>query len=365
RPRAALARPARRARRRTARRRGVERRRDRWPRRAAPHRGRGGRDRHRPRRPHRPRAAVGGAGPGGDGGCRQHRSGAPGRRRRHAGRLAVRPRRPGRALAPLPRATPPVRRPGRALPELAGPGMPRAGSPLPRGRHAGGGRGGRRRPRGRRCRGGVGMNILIWHVHGSWTTAFVQGDHRYLLPTLPERGAWGGGRPAAWDWPADAVELSPAELADADVDVVVLQRPEEAELAAEWLGRVPGRDVPAVYLEHNAPREHAATTRHPFADRDDLLLVHVTHFNALMWDAGNTRTAVIEHGVLDPGARWTGELRSAAVCINEPVRRGRITGTDLLPVLAEVTPLDVFGIGVERLAEHCPNDRVRPVADLP
>jgi glycosyltransferase involved in cell wall biosynthesis len=209
------------------------------------------------------------------------------------------------------------------------------------------------------------VNILIWHVHGSWTTAFVQGAHRYLLPTLPERGAWGGGRPAAWDWPADAVEVSPAELADADVDAVVLQRPEEAELAAEWLGRVPGRDVPAVYLEHNAPREHAATTRHPFADRGDVLLVHVTHFNALMWDAGSTATTVVEHGVLDPGARWTGELRSAAVCINEPVRRGRITGTDLLPGLAEATPLDVFGIGVERLAEHCPSDRVRPVADLP
>jgi glycosyltransferase involved in cell wall biosynthesis len=209
------------------------------------------------------------------------------------------------------------------------------------------------------------VNILIWHVHGSWTTAFVQGAHRYLLPTLPERGAWGGGRPAAWDWPADAVEVSPAELADADVDAVVLQRPEEAELAAEWLGRVPGRDVPAVYLEHNAPREHAATTRHPFADRGDVLLVHVTHFNALMWDAGSTATTVVEHGVLDPGARWTGELRSAAVCINEPVRRGRITGTDLLPGLAEATPLDVFGIGVERLAENCPSDRVRPVADLP
>jgi hypothetical protein len=209
------------------------------------------------------------------------------------------------------------------------------------------------------------VNILIWHVHGSWTTAFVQGDHRYLLPTLPERGPWGGGRPAAWDWPASAVEVSPAELRDADVDVVVLQRPEEAELAAEWLGRVPGRDVPAVYLEHNAPRGPAATTQHPFADRDDLLLVHVTHFNALMWDTGRTRTAVIEHGVLDPGARWTGELQSAAVCINEPVRRGRITGTDLLPRLAAATPLDVFGIGVDGLAAHLGCDRVRAVGDLP
>ncbi|HEY0812651.1 MAG TPA: glycosyltransferase [Pseudonocardia sp.] len=209
------------------------------------------------------------------------------------------------------------------------------------------------------------MNILIWHVHGSWTTAFVQGGHRYLLPTLPERGPWGGGRPAAWDWPANAVEVSPDELAHADIDVVVLQRPEEVELATEWLGRVPGRDVPAVYLEHNAPRGPAAATRHPFADRDDVLLVHVTHFNALMWDTGHTATAVVEHGVIDPGPRWTGELRSAAVCINEPVRRGRITGTDLLPGLAQAAPLDVFGIGVDRLAAHLRCDRVRAVADLP
>src|SRR5918992_57025 len=156
------------------------------------------------------------------------------------------------------------------------------------------------------------VNILFWHVHGSWATAFVQGPHRYLLPTLPERGPWGGGRPAAWDWPASAVEVSPADLADTDVDVVVLQRPEEHELAQEWLRRTPGRDVPAVYLEHNPPREHAATSRHPVADRDDVLLVHVTLFNRLMWDAGRTRTAVVEHGVVDPGHHYSGELPAAA-----------------------------------------------------
>ena len=266
---------------------------------------------------------------------------------------------------PVPRAAPAPRRPGRGVPRLAGPRMPRPGPPLPRGRHARNGRGCRRGPHRDRRHGGARVNVLIWHVHGSWTTAFVQGRHRYLLPTLPERGPWGGGRAAAWDWPTSTVELSPADLADEPVDVVVLQRPEEAGLAADWLGRVPGRDVPAVYLEHNAPRGPAATTRHPFADRDDLLLVHVTHFNALMWDTGRTRTAVVEHGVIDPGARWTGELRSAAVCINEPVRRGRITGTDLLPGLAEAMPLDVFGIGVDRLAEHLRCDRVRAVADLP
>jgi glycosyl transferase family 1 len=218
------------------------------------------------------------------------------------------------------------------------------------------------------------VRILIWHVHGSWLTSFVQGRHDYLIPTLPERGPWGGGRPAAWDWPASAVETTPAELAATDVDLVVLQRPEELDLAAEWLGRVPGRDVPAVYLEHNAPRGHAATSRHPMADRDDLLLVHVTHFNALMWDAGRTRTAVVEHGVIDPGPRYTGELAAAATVINEPVRRGRITGTDLLPGLAAGAPVDVFGMGLADLPRHLREDlgvpepvaaRVRTVDDLP
>jgi glycosyl transferase family 1 len=210
------------------------------------------------------------------------------------------------------------------------------------------------------------VNILVWHVHGSWATAFVQGRHRYLIPTLPERGPWGGGRPAAWDWPSSAVEVSPADLADADVDVVVLQRPEELELAQEWLRRTPGRDVPAVYVEHNTPREHAATSRHPMADRDDLLLVHVTHFNQLMWDAGRTRTAVVEHGVVDPGPRYSGELASAAVAVNEPLRRGRVTGTDLLPRFAAAVPLDVFGIATDGLdAALGTGGRIRECGDLP
>jgi hypothetical protein len=212
----------------------------------------------------------------------------------------------------------------------------------------------------------LSVNILVWHVHGSWTTAFVQGAHRYLIPTLPERGPWGGGRPAAWDWPAAAVEVSPDDLAGTDVDVVVVQRPEEFELAQRWLGRTPGRDVPAVYLEHNAPREHAAPSRHPVAGRDDVLLVHVTHFNQLMWDAGPTPTTVVEHGVVDPGHRYTGELPYAAVAVNEPLRRGRITGTDLLPRFARAVPLDVFGIGTAGLdAALGTGGRVRSRGDLP
>ena len=72
--------------------------------------------------------------------------------------------------------------------------------------------------------------------------------------------------------------------------------------------------MPAIYVEHNTPRgPPAANSRHPMADRDDLLLIHVTHFNDLFWDAGATPTAVVEHGIVDPGYRYTGELAAAAV----------------------------------------------------
>jgi glycosyltransferase involved in cell wall biosynthesis len=60
---------------------------------------------------------------------------------------------------------------------------------------------------------------------------------------------------------------------------------------------------------------------------------------------------VIEHGIVDPGERWAGELARAAVVTNEPVRRGRTVGADLLPGLAEVAPVDVFGMGLTGLHE--------------
>src|SRR5436190_7827007 len=123
------------------------------------------------------------------------------------------------------------------------------------------------------------MNILLWHVHGAWATAFVHGPHRYLIPTLPDRGADGRGRARTYVWPDSAVELGPAEAAEAAVDVVVLQRPEELHgLAQRWLGgRVPGRDVPAVYVEHNAPQGRIADMRHPASEADGVTVVHVTH----------------------------------------------------------------------------------------
>ena len=206
------------------------------------------------------------------------------------------------------------------------------------------------------------MRILHWHVHGSWSTAFVQGPHTYLIPVTSDRGPDGRGRAATFPWPERAVEVGLAALAREPVDVLVLQRPHELALVERWLGRRPGRDLPAVYLEHNTPSADVPHSPHPMAGRADIPVVHVTAFNQLMWDCGLAPSTVIEHGIVDPGERYTGELPRAGVVVNEPVRRGRVTGTDLLGRFAAQAPLDVFGMGVSELPQH---PRMAVFEDLP
>ncbi len=195
------------------------------------------------------------------------------------------------------------------------------------------------------------MKVLLWHVHGSWTTSFVSGRHHYVVPLTAERDADGRGLARTWDWTATTREVPYDRLGAEDVDVVVLQRPAEVGLVREWLGREPGRDVAAVFVEHNTPKGDVPFTRHPLADQAAIPLVHVTAYNALFWDNGRAPVAVIDHGIVDPGERYTGELPRIGVAVNEPVRRGRVTGSDLLPAFAAAAPLDVYGMRLAGLHE--------------
>jgi glycosyltransferase involved in cell wall biosynthesis len=77
-------------------------------------------------------------------------------------------------------------------------------------------------------------------------------------------------------------------------------------------------------------------------------LIHVTHYNRLMWDSGSTPTAVIEHGVPDHAdVRYTGELPRGLVVINDLPRRGRRVGADLVERMRRIIPLDVIGMNSE------------------
>jgi glycosyltransferase involved in cell wall biosynthesis len=196
------------------------------------------------------------------------------------------------------------------------------------------------------------VRVLVWHVHGSYQTALVQGPHTYLVPVTPDRGPDGRGRADTWAWPASTVEVTPEQLREEPIDAVILQRPHELELVRAWTGREPGGQLPALYLEHNTPRGDVTEWRHPLADRSDIPIVHVTSFNAAMWDNGAAPVRVIEHGVIDPGYRYSGEWPSLGVCINEPIRRSRVAGTDLAARIAASVPVELYGMGLAGVAEH-------------
>lgn len=208
------------------------------------------------------------------------------------------------------------------------------------------------------------MRIFAWHMHGGWMDAFVRGDHDYVLPIDPD----GGGGIGKRDWNRNRVQEAPqGSVTGEDVDVLVLQRLEEFDWAEQHLGLRPGRDIPTIFVEHNTPRENVPESRHPLADRDDILIAHVTHFNALFWDTGRAPTTVVEHGIVDRGYLYTGELPRMGVAINEPVRRGRVSGSDLLGDFSRVAPVDVFGMKAEGLARHLgvSPDAVVAAGDLP
>lgn len=205
--------------------------------------------------------------------------------------------------------------------------------------------------------------LLMWHVHGSWTESFVAGRHRCVIPVNAERDPFGRGL-CGRNWPR-AQEVSWDSLREENVDLVILQRPEEIDLTAQWLGRRPGIDVPAVYVEHNAPRPFAVDSTHPLAEHDEIPVVHVTDFNRIMWNNGVAPTRVITHGIADPGLLYTGEIRAAATMINEPCRRWRTVGTDLLDIFGTRVPIDVWGIGTELLAECIHSAGVRGRGDVP
>jgi glycosyltransferase involved in cell wall biosynthesis len=94
------------------------------------------------------------------------------------------------------------------------------------------------------------------------------------------------------------------------------------------------------------------------AEQTAIPIVHVTDFNAHMWDNGRARTEVIEHGIPDPGLRYEGRLPRVGYVVNEPLRRNRIVGADLVGHIASEAPVDVFGIGTRKASTRAHDHEV-------
>ncbi len=188
------------------------------------------------------------------------------------------------------------------------------------------------------------LRVLTWHIHGSYLYYLVQTPVEFYLPvkTPPEEGY--GGRAGTFPWPENVHNVPAEQVRELDLDCILYQsRKNYLEDRFEILSEAQ-RTLPSIYLEHDPPRQHPTDTRH-LVDDPNVLLVHVTHFNDLMWDSGRTPTRVIQHGVLIPeDVRYTGELERGVVVINGLKTRGRRLGADIYSQVSQHIPLDLVGM---------------------
>ncbi|MDP9382422.1 MAG: glycosyltransferase [Chloroflexota bacterium] len=194
------------------------------------------------------------------------------------------------------------------------------------------------------------LKILIWGIHGSYLNTLVHIPHQWYLPVKPDRPEGYGGMGRGLLKTDHVCDVPAEEVSDLDLDLVIFQTPKNYfQDQFEILSPEQQQKLPKIYLQHNVPKPHATDTRHP-VDDPSTLLVHVTHYNRLMWDNNRTPTVVIEHSVaIDPRVRYQGHLERGITVINSMPERGRALGHDLFIEARKQIPLDIAGFGNEGL----------------
>jgi hypothetical protein len=188
------------------------------------------------------------------------------------------------------------------------------------------------------------LRILTWHVHGNYLYYLTQVPHDFYLVTKPSHPPGYAGKVGVLPWGGNVHEIPADRVAAHEFDVILFQH------RTHWFDdrlnvlSDAQRRLPTVYIEHDPPQQNAFDERHWVQDTQTLL-IHVTHFNRLMWDSGATPTRVIEHGVIVPeGVRYGGEKARGIVVVNHLQQRGRRLGSDVFADVAQRVPLDLVGM---------------------
>jgi hypothetical protein len=192
------------------------------------------------------------------------------------------------------------------------------------------------------------LRVFTWHIHGNYLLYLSQTPVEFYLPV--RRGGEGyGGRGDTFPLGDNVHDVPAEEVRNGEFDCLLFQTRTNYEVDQYEILSEQQRRLPRIYLEHDPPQGHPTDTRHWFNEPDGLL-VHVTAFNALMWDSGRTPTKVIDHGVLIPsGVRYRGDIPRGLVVINHLRQRGRRLGADIFEDLRHDVPLDLVGMDAESL----------------
>jgi glycosyltransferase involved in cell wall biosynthesis len=193
------------------------------------------------------------------------------------------------------------------------------------------------------------LKIFTWHVHGSYLYYLSQGNYDIYVPVDDERSEGHIGRGSTFPFGDHVREVHVRDIPHTAFDCILFQSAQNYLRDQHELLTPEQRQLPKIYLEHDPPRQHPTDTRH-IVDDPEILLVHVTYFNQLMWDNNRTPTMVIEHGVMTPEhTRYTGHLERGIVVVNNLAKRGRRLGLDIFNEVCRQVPLDLVGMNAREL----------------
>lgn len=193
------------------------------------------------------------------------------------------------------------------------------------------------------------LRILTWHVHGNYLYNLTQVPHEFYLVADADRSVHHTGRSGTLPWGPNVYEVLDTQVRDLAFDVVLYQSRDAWEIDRVRVLSAEQQKLPRVYVEHDPPMANPTDTRH-WVDDPQALLVHVTPYNALMWDSGRTPVRVIDHGVKPlSDAQYTGERERGLVVVNNLDLRGRRLGSDVYADMAREVPLTLVGMGSERV----------------
>src|SRR5947209_6785522 len=157
------------------------------------------------------------------------------------------------------------------------------------------------------------LRVLTWHIHGNYMLYLSQARVEFFLPVKPGRHHGYGGRGTVFPFGSNVHDVPADEVRNLQFDCILYQHrnnylTDQHEILSDAQKR-----LPRIYLEHDPPDGSPADTPHP-VDDPNVLLVHVTPYNALMWNSGRTPTRFIDHGVFVPaGVHYTGEIERGIV----------------------------------------------------
>ena len=189
------------------------------------------------------------------------------------------------------------------------------------------------------------MRIFTWHTHGRYLQSLSNLQHDIFVPVNSDKSSPYVGKGETYKLPRNVYEVPIQFAKDLELDCVIYQTQKQYEIEQYAILTPDQRRLPRIYIEHDPPLAHPTESIHPVSD-PAVLLVHVTHFNQLMWNSPGVDSVVIDHGVQVPRTiRYTGEIPSGIAAVNNIATRGRRLGYDALLAMQAAVPLHLVGMG--------------------